>query len=194
MAKRFYVYQLVDPRDGSVFYVGKGCGRRMYDHEAEAEKGVYSRKCNRIRSIWAGGFAVRREVVSRHDDENDALEAEAKLIEEIGLEKLTNVMPGGAMGAEAYLARKLEAEQQKAARRRRVFEKELPKLAPKLARFIHAKEQTGGFGMMAEGRWHDFSAACEALLSDIVSALGTKAVADALRPYGVEVVSASGRS
>ena len=33
---RFYVYELIDPRDGKVFYIGKGQGRRIYGHEAEA--------------------------------------------------------------------------------------------------------------------------------------------------------------
>jgi hypothetical protein len=30
-ALRFYVYALIDPRDGEVFYVGKGCGSRASD-------------------------------------------------------------------------------------------------------------------------------------------------------------------
>lgn len=29
----FYVYNLIDPRDNSIFYVGKGKGNRMYKHE-----------------------------------------------------------------------------------------------------------------------------------------------------------------
>lgn len=190
--ERFYVYRLIDPRDGSVFYVGKGSGRRMYGHEAEAEKGVYSRKCNRIRSIWADGFSVKREVVSRHVDENDALEAEARLIEEIGLEKLTNVMPGGVMGIRAYLARQEESAQQRRDARRRVFKKELPKLAPKLAHAIRVKAETGGFGMMVGNKWCDFSPACEMLLREMAGALGIDVVADALRPHGVEVVGTYG--
>ena len=29
----FYVYNLIDPRNNSIFYVGKGKGNRMYKHE-----------------------------------------------------------------------------------------------------------------------------------------------------------------
>ena len=33
-----YVYQLADPRDGKVFYVGKGQGARLFSHQREAEE------------------------------------------------------------------------------------------------------------------------------------------------------------
>lgn len=38
----YYVYCLIDPRDGQPFYVGKGYKQRMYRHEGE----VRSRKWN----------------------------------------------------------------------------------------------------------------------------------------------------
>ena len=34
----FYVYALVDPRDNTVFYVGKGTGNRIFSHEIESGK------------------------------------------------------------------------------------------------------------------------------------------------------------
>lgn len=39
----FYVYTLAYP-DSKVFYVGKGTGKRIDDHEREARKGVQSYK------------------------------------------------------------------------------------------------------------------------------------------------------
>ena len=34
----YYVYELTDPRDGSVFYVGKGKGERVYSHVREFKR------------------------------------------------------------------------------------------------------------------------------------------------------------
>ena len=34
-----YVYRLIDPRDGSTFYVGRGQVNRMFEHIKEARKG-----------------------------------------------------------------------------------------------------------------------------------------------------------
>lgn len=40
----FFVYDLIDQRDGGVFYVGKGKGNRPFHHEREALAGKRSRK------------------------------------------------------------------------------------------------------------------------------------------------------
>lgn len=92
---RFYVYELVDPRSGKVFYVGKGHGSRMYDHDWEAQRGYRSRKCQTIRDIWAAGLAVQRRKAAHFSEESDAYAAEADLIRPIGLANLTNVVAGG---------------------------------------------------------------------------------------------------
>lgn len=36
--KKFYVYHLVDPRMFHTFYVGKGCGNRVFDHARAAKE------------------------------------------------------------------------------------------------------------------------------------------------------------
>lgn len=87
-AKTFYVYELVDPRDNTVFYVGKGKGRRIEAHEAEARRGKQSRKCDRIREILAAGKYVHKRFVSYHDNEDEAYLAEWALIQ--ANENLTN--------------------------------------------------------------------------------------------------------
>ena len=48
----FYVYNLIDPRDKSVFYVGKGKGNRMYKHEQYMINGKYSNGNNIINSTF----------------------------------------------------------------------------------------------------------------------------------------------
>ena len=42
----YYVYRLVDPRNGETFYVGKGKGNRVFNHVDWAKKGLDSFKIN----------------------------------------------------------------------------------------------------------------------------------------------------
>lgn len=91
----YYVYELIDPRDDSVFYVGKGKKGRIDQHEAEAAKGRQSRKCERIRAIEAAGLKIKKRKASTHSDEVEAYDAEIALISFHGLANLTNVMSGG---------------------------------------------------------------------------------------------------
>lgn len=91
----FYVYELIDPRNGKPFYVGKGKGQRYRAHETQARKGKRGPKCNTIRDIWESGHTVVHRMVSRHDLEADAYIAEDRHIDSIGLQNLTNQIPGG---------------------------------------------------------------------------------------------------
>lgn len=91
----YYVYDLVDPRDGSTFYIGKGKGDRMSSHELQAATGWNNCKCNRIRDIWKAGFKVTKRRIRFFETENEAYDFEDKLIEHIGLNNLTNMVPGG---------------------------------------------------------------------------------------------------
>ena len=82
-----YVYRLIDPRDGSTFYVGQGIGNRVFGHIDEARKGVASAesepsdKLKTIRDI----LDVRLEpihVIHRHGmTQDEADEVEAALID-----------------------------------------------------------------------------------------------------------------
>jgi hypothetical protein len=93
MEWKYYVYELIDPRDDSVFYVGKGTGDRLDQHEKETAKGVSSKKCNKIRSIESAGFKIRKRKVASFFDEHDAYAFEAAKIVEYGKASLTNVAP-----------------------------------------------------------------------------------------------------
>ena len=94
---RWYVYELIDPRDQAVFYVGKGTGKRVDAHEAEAasQSQVCSRKLNRIRDIWQSGASVQKRKVAFFWDEQAAYDHETEVIAGYGLAALTNVLPGG---------------------------------------------------------------------------------------------------
>ena len=91
---RFYVYVLARPND-KPFYVGKGRGKRVYDHEAEARRGHRCHKCNVIRKIWRKGGEVRRYAVFATDDEQEAYDYEIQMIALYGRDTLVNRTNGG---------------------------------------------------------------------------------------------------
>jgi hypothetical protein len=94
MEAKWYVYELYDPRDDSVFYVGKGSGNRINAHESEAKNGVCSHKCNKIRSLWRQNLKVGKRKVAYFWNEADAYRHEAELI--TSYDNLTNVVLGPA--------------------------------------------------------------------------------------------------
>jgi len=77
---RWYVYQLIDPRDQSVFYIGKGTGSRIHAHEKEASKGVCSNKCNKIKEIWEEGLSIVKRIICYCNDEKYAYQVESAWI------------------------------------------------------------------------------------------------------------------
>jgi hypothetical protein len=96
--KKFYTYLLMRP-DGTVFYVGKGKGYRIDDHERDARNGIESHKCRVIRKIWEQGGQVIKERVAFFDEEEDAYALEILLIAFFGRENLTNSTDGGEGGS-----------------------------------------------------------------------------------------------
>ena len=80
----YYVYRLIDPRNGETFYVGKGKGNRVFSHaqgELDVEGDDLSDKLIRIRQIRLSGFDVGH-LIHRHGlDEDQAFEVEAALID-----------------------------------------------------------------------------------------------------------------
>lgn len=81
-----YVYHLVDPRSGDVFYVGKGRGDRMWQHDFEAARGLLTEKCERIREIWAAGHEVERRIVGLFKQHVSAILFEGEQAEIVGHE------------------------------------------------------------------------------------------------------------
>ena len=93
----YYVYALRDPRDKSIFYVGKGIKNRWYDHILEARSSTdnESLKLTRIREIEAAGLEVDAFLV-RHGipTEKAAYDIEAAIIHAYRLLEVSGVNPG----------------------------------------------------------------------------------------------------
>lgn len=94
----FYVYELADPWTGVAFYVGKGKGGRLHQHERDARGGMLGRRCDRIRDILKSGKSPVARVVKRFSDEREAFRYERELIAEYGIDTLTNICLGGHGG------------------------------------------------------------------------------------------------
>ena len=90
-----YVYALRDPRDGQVFYVGKGIGQRVLAHVREALGTGERAKLERIRSIEAAGLEVQHFIIrSGLASESEALAVEQAVIDALDLagSPLTNLV------------------------------------------------------------------------------------------------------
>lgn len=84
---KWYVYRLIDPRNGETFYVGKGRGDRIFQHAkgalaASESEEASDLKFQRIQHIQAAGLEVAH-VIHRHgiEEEHVAFEVEAALID-----------------------------------------------------------------------------------------------------------------
>jgi hypothetical protein len=99
----YYVYVLHNPLNLSPFYVGKGKGKRMYDHERKTRRGQVPNHRNgylyhEIKSIIAAGFRPIYEIVEDGMTEIDALALESAFIEHFGIDNLCNIRRDGFQG------------------------------------------------------------------------------------------------
>lgn len=92
---KFYVYDLIDPRNGEVFYVGKGTGNRVRQHVRGAQAGRVANihKHRRIMEIIESGHQVTEQIVAEFDSEATAYQFERQRIDQFG-DQLTNIANG----------------------------------------------------------------------------------------------------
>lgn len=95
----FYVYRLIDPRNGKTFYIGKGQGNRVFDHTKQAlkptkEEDTENLKHRTIQEIKDAGLEVIPIIQRYGMEEKEAFAVEAALIDVFGIENLTNQQMG----------------------------------------------------------------------------------------------------
>ena len=104
---KYYVYQLVNSLDGKVFYIGKGSGNRIHNHEQEAKGNKSNHKLNKIRKIKRNGGKILKRIVGLFADEDRAYEYEASLIQ--STPGLTNIKLGEIKAEDTLLGRRMYA-------------------------------------------------------------------------------------
>jgi hypothetical protein len=106
--ERFYVYFLVDPMDGRIFYIGKGKGDRLKSHAKEAKRTATvgnGRKIAAINAIITAGFPVKEVVFADDLVEKGAFALERCLIHRLRECGLTNISGGVVTSLEATAAK-----------------------------------------------------------------------------------------
>lgn len=108
---KYYVYRLVDPRNGETFYVGKGKGNRVFAHAFCALNSYngeeyltendddYNLKCDRIRSIKNEGLEVIYIIQKYGLEERDAFIIESTLID---VYSINNILTNKIKGFDSY--------------------------------------------------------------------------------------------
>ncbi len=84
LQKIFYVYQLRIQNQIHPFYIGKGCGKRAYEHFNARDLLKNSLKNNIIKKAWREGLQIYIEICEDGLDENAALSKEIEYISYYG--------------------------------------------------------------------------------------------------------------
>ena len=126
-----YVYTLIDPRSGDVFYVGKGVGRRVHWHQPAAFRGDHCnpKLQNKIRKIRGLGLQISCEKIFEHAYEWPCHVVEVMAISFYGRDKLCNLTDGGE-GITGYQhSEEARLKMKRAAIGRRLSKESLAKMA-----------------------------------------------------------------
>jgi len=88
----YYIYQLVDPRNGKPFYIGKGTGARAYQHAKFKDGNNNLHKDRVIKKIINEGLEPKIEILfDGIMNEDQAYNLEGEVIRSVGIDNLTNI-------------------------------------------------------------------------------------------------------
>ncbi len=92
----YYVYCLIDPRNNEIFYIGKGCGSRVFAHQQEEGNNP---KNLRIKEIQKLGLNIKKYIIRYGLTEEESFHLEAALIDILSANiwntrQLLNIMGG----------------------------------------------------------------------------------------------------
>lgn len=151
---KYYVYTLSYPKSmgGTVFYVGKGTGDRINQHEIEAQGKHYARnpyKINVIRKIQRSGQHIVKNKLAYFDIEQDAFMYEIALI--FLLPHLTNATVGGE-GASGYKCSEENIQKKREDGRRHYLEGKFKLLT--YAGRKHSEATRAKIGLSNQGKKH----------------------------------------
>ena len=88
---KHYVYLYIDPRNNSVFYVGKGFKNRCYSHLSDSSE---TDKLARIDELEKIGLEPQIDILRHGLSSEQALEVESAAIDLLGLHNITNRVLG----------------------------------------------------------------------------------------------------
>jgi uncharacterized protein len=88
---RSYVYVYIDPRNGEIFYIGKGKGDRLFAHLGDTSE---TDKTSKISDIRKSGKEPQIDLLRYGLSDSEAELVEASAIDLIGKYQLTNKMSG----------------------------------------------------------------------------------------------------